>query len=67
MAIWCDFPRDNIQDLYGKLVAISHWKEQDFQLEKKYKNEWKINNYSPDYTIHTFGECKEILSNLNKK
>lgn len=66
-SIWCNFPRDGIQDLYSKLVDISHWKEQDFQLEQQYKNEWKINNYSPDYTIHTFGECREILSSLNKQ
>lgn len=66
-SIWCDFPRDDAQDLYSKLVDISHWKEQDFQLEQQYKNEWKINSYSPDYTIHTFGECREILSELNKK
>ena len=26
-SIWCDFPRDDIRDLYSKLVAISHWKE----------------------------------------
>lgn len=66
-SIWCNFPRDGIQDLYSKLVDISHWKEQDFQLEQQYKDEWKINNYSPDYTIHTFGECREILSSLNKQ
>lgn len=66
-SIWCDFPRDGIQDLYSKLVDISHWKEQDFQLEQQYKDEWKRNNYSPDYTIHTFGECREILSSLNKQ
>lgn len=66
-SIWCNFQRDGIQDLYSKLVDISHWKEQDFQLEQQYKNEWKINNYSPDYTIHTFGECREILSSLNKQ
>lgn len=66
-SIWCDFSRDDIQDLYSKLVDISHWKEQDFQLEQQYKNEWKINNYSPDYTIHSFEECREILTSLNKQ
>lgn len=40
-SIWCDFPRDDIRDLYSKLVAISHWKEEDFQREQQYKNEWK--------------------------
>lgn len=64
LSIWCDFPRDDAQDLYSRLVAVSHWKEQDFQSERQYKNEWKINNYSPDYTIHSFEECKGILSDL---
>ncbi len=36
-SIWCDFPRDDIRDLYSKLVAISHWKEEDFQREQQYK------------------------------
>lgn len=27
---------------------------------------WKENGYTPDYTIHTFGECREILSRINK-
>lgn len=66
-SIWCDFPRDDIRDLYSKLVAISHWKEEDFQREQQYKNEWKENGYIPDYTIHTFGECREILSQINKR
>lgn len=65
ISIWCDFPRDDIRDLYSKLVAISHWKEQDFQLEQQYKNEWNEKGYNPDYIIHTFGECKEILSRIN--
>lgn len=64
-SIWCDFQREDIQALYSKLVAISHWKEQDFQLEQQYKNEWKENGYNPDYTIHTFAECREIISRIN--
>ena len=64
MSIWCDFPRDDIQDLYSKLIDISHWKERDFQLEQQYKNEWEINGYKPDYTIHAFEECREILCSL---
>lgn len=66
-SIWCDFPRENIGDLYSKLVAISHWKEEDFQREQQYKNEWKENGYTPDYTIHSFEECREILSQINKQ
>lgn len=64
-SIWCDFPRDDVQELYSKLVAISHWKEEDFQLEQQYKNEWKENGCKPDYTIHTFGECRAIISRMN--
>lgn len=52
ISVWCDFPRDDIRDLYSKLVTISHWKEK---------------GYIPDYTIHTFGECKEIISRINKR
>lgn len=63
-SIWCDFPRDDIRDLYSKLVAISHWKEEDFQREQQYKNEWKENGYIPDYTIHTFGECRKFFLRL---
>ena len=66
-SIWCDFPRDDIQDLYSKLVAISHWTEKDFQLEQQYKNEWRENGYSPDYIIHSFGECEDIFSRINKQ
>lgn len=65
--IWCDFPKENFSDLYGKLVAVSHWRDQDFQQEQQYKHEWKINNYRPDYTIHTFEECKRIICNRNKQ
>ncbi|MBD5450602.1 MAG: HAD family hydrolase [Lachnospiraceae bacterium] len=65
VSIWCDYPKDDIAELYSKLVAISHWNEQDFKQEEKYKNEWKVNNYSPDYTIHSFGECKGIIAKIN--
>lgn len=65
VSIWCDFQRDDIAELYSKLVAISHWNEQDFQQEQKYKDEWKANNYCPDYTIHSFSECKRIIAGIN--
>ncbi len=66
-SIWCDFSRDEIRNLYSKLVAISHWKEEDFQREQQYRNEWKENGYIPDYTIHSFGECRKILLRINKQ
>lgn len=65
VSIWCDFFRRDFRDLYNKLVKISHWTEKDFQQEARYKQEWKENNYSPDYTIHAFGECKDIISRIN--
>lgn len=65
-SIWCDFPKDNIENLYSKLVAISHWKAEDFQREQQYKNEWKENGYNPDYTIKSFGECRDIFCRLNR-
>lgn len=67
ISIWCDFPRDDFRDLYNKLIAISHWNEQDFCIEQQYKNEWKENGYIPDYIIHSFGECKDIVSRINKQ
>lgn len=36
-SIWCNFQHDNSQELYNKLVAISHWSEQDFQNETQYR------------------------------
>ena len=65
ISIWCDFSRDDTKELYSKLVAISHWTEEDFQQEQRYKNEWRENEYSPDYTIHDFGECRKIISRIN--
>lgn len=66
ISIWCEYPNDNIKKLYDKLVAISHWTKQDFQNEELYKHEWKAKGYSPDYTIHSFDECKKIISDINK-
>lgn len=64
-SVWCDYPQKDNQELYSKLVAISHWTVQDFQNEEKYKHEWQKNGYAPDYTIHSFDECKQIVSDIN--
>lgn len=64
-SIWCNFQNANGKELYDKLVAISHWSEQDFQNEAKYKDEWKSNSYNPDYTINNFSECIQIISHIN--
>lgn len=65
ISIWCDYPQKNVQELYSKLVSISHWTLQDFQNEEKYKYEWKEKGYTPDYTIHSFDECKQVIANIN--
>jgi len=65
-SIWCNFQKSNGKKLYDKLVAISHWSNQDFQNEEKYKNEWLSNGYIPDYTITNFSECMDIISRINK-
>lgn len=65
LSIWCDYPKYNNEELYSKLVAISHWTKEDFELEEQYKNEWKNNGYKPNYTIRTFEECRQIISGIN--
>lgn len=65
ISVWCNYPKADIQDLYSKLVAVSHWKNEDFQREEQYKNEWKTKGYKPDFTIHSFDECKKIILDIN--
>lgn len=65
--IWCDFSVENSRDLYTKLVAISHWKEEDFQREQEYKNVWAKMKYKPDYIMHSFWECRQIVSEIIEK
>lgn len=40
LSVWCNYQQKDVVDLYKKLVAISHWTEQDFQREEQYKYEW---------------------------
>lgn len=63
--IWCNYYKENVQELYGKLVNISHWTKEDFQREEKYKHEWKSKKYVPDFTVHYFDECRRIVSEIN--
>ena len=65
--IQCDFSVENSRDLYTKLVAISHWKEEDFQREQEYKNVWAKMKYKPDYIMHSFWECRQIVSEIIEK
>ena len=55
------------EDLYRKLVCISHWSEEDFEMERQYKQEWKDNDYEPDYIIQSFAELKNVIESLETK
>lgn len=66
LSVWCNYQQKDIAELYKKLVAISHWTEQDFQREEQYKQEWKSSGYVPDYIIRNFAECIQIISDINK-
>ncbi len=48
-------------------MAISHWKEEDFQREQEYKNVWAKMKYKPDYIMHSFWECRQIVSEIIEK
>ena len=52
-------------ELYSKLVAISHWTATDFEQEKAIKEICKAENIHPDYTIHAFDEILAIIQTLN--
>lgn len=52
-------------ELYSKLVAISHWTATDFEQEKAIKEIRKAENIHPDYTIHAFDEILAIIQTLN--
>lgn len=67
ISIWCDYPQNNFRELYDKLVAISHWTDEDFQCEAQYKKEWEANKYTPEYVIHDFSECKQIIAHINNQ
>lgn len=66
LSVWCNYQQEDIGDLYKKLVAISHWTEQDFQKEEQYKYEWRSKGYFPDYTIKSYDDCIQIISDINK-
>lgn len=54
------------QDLYQKLVAISHWTDQDFAREARLKELCRDHNIKPDYVITSFDSVLEIIQNLNR-
>lgn len=68
-SILCKYPCDPSikQDLYQKLVAISHWSDVDFEQEQKLKEICQSNNIQPDYTITSFDNVIKIIQALNQK
>ncbi len=68
-SIQCKYPYDphKAQDLYRKLVAISHWTATDFEREEKIKVICQNNCIQPDYTVSAFHDIVQIVQNLNQK
>lgn len=62
-SVLCKYPCDPqaANDLYQKLVAISHWTDEDFQHEKEIKQICQRNNIRPDYTVDSFEQLIEII------
>lgn len=66
-SVLCKYPCDaqTTVDLYLKLVAISHWTEEDFQSELELKKKCQDNNIHPDYTVDSFEHLITIIQELN--
>lgn len=60
-SVWCHIPDEKGAELYEKLVRISHWSEEDFLREERYKTEWKEKGYTPDFTVTDFNSLKDII------
>lgn len=68
LSIICKYPtKSNAEDLYSQLVAITNWTECDFKYESELRNECKLKNIKPDYTIESFYEVKDIIEGLNRR
>lgn len=67
-SILCKYPCDPriVQELYQKLVAISHWTAIDFEQEQKLKEICFKDNIQPDYTITSFDNVIKIVQELNE-
>lgn len=68
-SILCKYPCNSheLQDLYQKLVAISHWTAIDFEREQNLKEVCKNNHIQPDYIITSFDSTIKIIQGLNQK
>lgn len=66
-SVLCQYPYDEKvqEDLYSKLVAISHWTDSDFKRELAIKETCKKENIQPDYKIRSFDEVFSIIQSIN--
>lgn len=66
-SVLCKYPCDpqEVNDLYQKLVDISHWTDEDFQRERELKQICQNNDIRPDYTISSFEQLTEIIKTFD--
>lgn len=66
-SVLCQYPCDkNVkEDLYSKLIAISHWTKSDFKKELDIKEVCRKENVNPDYIVKSFDELIPIIQSLN--
>ncbi len=67
-SVLCKYPCEPqiAEELYQKLVSISHWTEEDFEREEKLKNICQSKNIRPDYTISSFDEIIQIVQEIDQ-
>lgn len=67
-SVLCKYPCEPqiSQELYQKLVAISHWTDGDFAREERIKNICQRDSIQPDYTVSEFNEIIQIVQELNQ-
>lgn len=69
ISILCRYPcnLEESKKWYDQLVAISHWKDEDFQREAELKKVCQENKIEPDYIIDSFDKLRTIIEICNKK
>ena len=67
-SVLCKYPCEPqiSQDLYQKLVAISHWTDEDFAREEQIKSICQCEKIQPDYTIAEFDDIVRIVQEFNQ-
>jgi phosphoglycolate phosphatase len=65
-AVWANYHENN-ENLYNKLVNISHWTKKDFENEGKIRKEWIAKGYKPDYEISDFREIIPVIFGTQSK